>query len=143
MGTYLIIGALLVLAIVGAMWLRPRDPAPGINPWPTNELPPTEIEPGPMRWAPAPGESVRYPIEPSRRAMVAAVRYSWAADIIYFDEEGTRTERTIWPKYMRGENHVRAFCELRQDDRTFRLDRIQRIRVRAATAATSRKYEVG
>ncbi len=47
--------------------------------------------------------------------------------ILYRAEEGEPTERIIWPAMLGYTEHVRllaAWCELRQDFRLFRLDRI-------------------
>jgi len=131
---YLVLGGLFAALVLGAWYVSRRK---------TIEVQPsTEIEPGPLHWAPARDAPLRFPIEPRRRALAAAVRYHWTVDIVYFDDEGNRTERTISPLQMRGEYYVRAFCQLRQDDRTFRLDRMQTVRVHAASEATCRKYQV-
>ena len=48
--------------------------------------------------------------------------------IDYLDSEGVLTHRTIYPleRYMRrGSEYVRAFCSLRGEERTFRMDRIR------------------
>ena len=48
--------------------------------------------------------------------------------IDYFDSKGVLTHRIIYPieRYMRrGSGYVRAFCTLRDEERTFRADRIR------------------
>jgi predicted DNA-binding transcriptional regulator YafY len=49
-------------------------------------------------------------------------------EISYRDEQGRRTERVIWPlaiAYLDTADLVIAWCELRSDFRTFRLDRLR------------------
>src|SRR6201981_3450937 len=56
-----------------------------------------------------------------------AIRESRKLAIAYVDEEGRRTERTIWPiamAYYVDVTLVGAWCELRNDFRHFRVDRI-------------------
>lgn len=48
--------------------------------------------------------------------------------IDYFDSKGALTHRTIYPleRYVRGGlEYIRAFCALREEERTFRADRIR------------------
>ena len=62
-----------------------------------------------------------------------AAREERKLEIDYRDEQGRRTERTIWPlaiAYLDTVDLVIAWCELRTDFRTFRLDRL----IRAALA---------
>ncbi len=50
--------------------------------------------------------------------------------IRYVDEAGTASERTVWPflvGYVEGVQALMAWCELRQDFRTFRTDRLQAV----------------
>src|SRR5207244_11999543 len=52
--------------------------------------------------------------------------------IDYSDDKGRRTQRTIWPiamAYYVDVSLIGAWCELRQDFRSFRLDRIVRSRL--------------
>ena len=52
--------------------------------------------------------------------------------IAYVDENGRSSERTIWPLaigYMVTVRMVVAWCELREDFRHFRTDRIQKMDV--------------
>ena len=58
-----------------------------------------------------------------------------ALEILYASSDNL-TRRTVWPKYVervKGErysaNYIRAYCETRQEDRTFRIDRIREARV--------------
>ena len=56
-----------------------------------------------------------------------AVRAEHRSEIDYSDEAGHVTTRYIWPIALTFGNHVRllaAWCELRKDFRTFRVDRI-------------------
>jgi predicted DNA-binding transcriptional regulator YafY len=57
-----------------------------------------------------------------------AIRDQIKLDIAYADESGCETERTIWPLAMFFYTHVTlvcAWCELREDHRMFRSDRIR------------------
>lgn len=56
-----------------------------------------------------------------------AIRAARKMRITYLDEHGRRTERTIWPiavAYYVQATLIAAWCELRQDYRHFRTDRI-------------------
>jgi predicted DNA-binding transcriptional regulator YafY len=60
-------------------------------------------------------------------AIRAAIRNERKLRIGYGDEKGARTERTIWPfaiAYCAESTLVNAWCELRDDFRHFRADRI-------------------
>jgi predicted DNA-binding transcriptional regulator YafY len=60
-------------------------------------------------------------------AIRAAIRNERKLRIGYGDEKGARTERTIWPfaiAYFAESTLVNAWCELRDDFRHFRADRI-------------------
>ena len=61
-------------------------------------------------------------------AMVrGAIRDEFKLRIIYRDEKGTHTERTIWPvaiAYCVEATLISAWCELRDDFRHFRADRV-------------------
>ena len=57
----------------------------------------------------------------------AAIRAQTKLAIAYEDQEGRRTERVVWPVqlgFMERARVLAAWCELRQDFRTFRTDRI-------------------
>ncbi len=57
----------------------------------------------------------------------AAIRAQTKLAIAYEDQEGRRTERVVWPIQLGFMDRARvlgAWCELRQDFRTFRTDRI-------------------
>ena len=57
-----------------------------------------------------------------------AIRDNRKLAIAYVDEEGRRSQRTIWPiaiAYYVDATLVGAWCELRRDFRHFRVDRIQ------------------
>jgi predicted DNA-binding transcriptional regulator YafY len=60
----------------------------------------------------------------------AAIRQEQKLDIAYRDAAGQRTQRLIWPFALGFFERVRvvaAWCELRQDLRSFRVDRIDRL----------------
>ncbi|HEX4262410.1 MAG TPA: YafY family protein [Acetobacteraceae bacterium] len=57
-----------------------------------------------------------------------AIRDERKLRISYRDEQGTETERTIWPiavAYCTAATLISAWCELRDDFRHFRVDRIR------------------
>jgi predicted DNA-binding transcriptional regulator YafY len=57
----------------------------------------------------------------------AAIREQRRLAISYEDGEGGRTERTVWPfalAFLNDAQILAAWCELRQDFRMFRVDRI-------------------
>jgi predicted DNA-binding transcriptional regulator YafY len=59
-----------------------------------------------------------------------AIRGQLRLDIHYEDEQGRRTRRVVWPVQLAFMDSARvpaAWCELRQDFRTFRTDRIAAI----------------
>jgi predicted DNA-binding transcriptional regulator YafY len=61
-----------------------------------------------------------------------AIREERKLHIVYVDEKGTRTHRTIWPiavAYYVEATLVGAWCELRRDYRHFRADRIAELTV--------------
>jgi predicted DNA-binding transcriptional regulator YafY len=56
-----------------------------------------------------------------------AIRETRKLAIAYVDEEGSRTQRTIWPiamAYYVDVTLLGAWCEMRNDFRNFRVDRI-------------------
>ena len=60
-------------------------------------------------------------------ALRSAIRDRIRLDIRYGDEQDRRTERVVWPIQLGFMDQARvlcAWCELRQDFRTFRTDRI-------------------
>ncbi len=65
-------------------------------------------------------------------AIRAAIRDSRKLYIAYADEQGRRTNRTIWPiamAYYVDATLIGAWCELRADYRNFRVERIQASKV--------------
>jgi predicted DNA-binding transcriptional regulator YafY len=59
-----------------------------------------------------------------------AIRAARKIALIYTDPSGARTERTVWPLvvgYLDAVRTLIGWCELRQDFRTFRLDRIEQV----------------
>ncbi len=72
-------------------------------------------------------------------ALREAIRSTRKLRITYANEQGTRTDRTIWPlgmAYYVDVTLVGAWCELRQDYRHFRIDRIVASTVLAETFPT-------
>ncbi len=60
--------------------------------------------------------------------MREAIRREHKVAIVYCDEKGAVTQRTIWPigiAFYEGKQTVAAWCELRDGFRHFRTDRIQ------------------
>jgi predicted DNA-binding transcriptional regulator YafY len=61
-----------------------------------------------------------------------AVREQRKVELVYRDENGKESERIIWPigiAYFDAQRLVIAWCELRQDFRSFRTDRIEKATV--------------
>jgi predicted DNA-binding transcriptional regulator YafY len=61
-------------------------------------------------------------------AIRAAIRDERKLRIAYYDEKGAHTQRTVWPfavAYCAEATLVTAWCELRDDYRHFRADRIE------------------
>jgi predicted DNA-binding transcriptional regulator YafY len=57
----------------------------------------------------------------------AGIRHEWKLRIVYRDEQGRESRRTVWPVAMAFFERVRvlvAWCELRAAFRHFRTDRI-------------------
>lgn len=70
-------------------------------------------------------------------AIRGAIRSESRTQIVYGDEQATATRRTIWPFALAFYDRVRvvvAWCELREDYRHFRTDRI------TALDVTSQRY---
>ena len=79
---------------------------------------------GPAADAPAPSVDLG--------ALRQAIRFERKLRLAYEDEAGRRSERTVWPFALAFFNEVRvlaAWCELRQDFRHFRADRIADVRM--------------
>ncbi len=75
---------------------------------------------------PGPAASV-FPVSAPLDALRAAIRGQTRLDIAYEDEQGRRTQRVVWPiqlGFMDRARVLAAWCELRQDFRTFRTDRM-------------------
>ncbi len=57
-----------------------------------------------------------------------AIRHERKLDLVYIDNDGSETRRTVWPFALGFFENVRvlvAWCELRQGFRHFRTDRIR------------------
>lgn len=83
-----------------------------------------------------PGESIAAG-DAELAAIRQAIRAEYAMHIAYADEQGSVTERTVWPVALAFYDRVRvvvAWCEFREDYRHFRTDRI------TALDVTSRRY---
>jgi predicted DNA-binding transcriptional regulator YafY len=58
----------------------------------------------------------------------AWIRHGRKIAMVYCDETGRETERTVWPVligYLDAARTLIAWCELRRDFRTFRVDRVK------------------
>jgi predicted DNA-binding transcriptional regulator YafY len=73
---------------------------------------------------PQPDEPTRLPVLPIIRE---AMRQEEKVTIIYQGPDGARSERTVWPLVIAfyHQPSLGAWCELRNDYRTFRVDRIE------------------
>ena len=75
-----------------------------------------------------PGPPPRFPANPTPLDdLRAAIRVQTRLDITYEDDQQRRTRRVVWPiqlGFMDRARVLAAWCELRQDFRTFRTDRI-------------------
>ena len=63
--------------------------------------------------------------------MRAAIRAGRKVALVYRDEMGRETERTVWPfavGYYETVRLVVAWCEMREDFRSFRTDRVSAVR---------------
>ena len=76
------------------------------------------------------------PARESNAPLLATVRDAMRAEktlhIDYADEKGAATERAIWPAalaYFEDKQIIAAWCLLRQDFRSFRIDRIAAARI--------------
>jgi predicted DNA-binding transcriptional regulator YafY len=76
------------------------------------------------------GPALRRPAETVDLAAIRrTIRDQRKASIDYADEQGARTQRTIWPlglAFFQRSRVVIAWCETRNDFRSFRADRISR-----------------
>lgn len=71
-----------------------------------------------------------------------ALREELKLRIVYRDVEGRETERTVWPltlAFFEGARILAAWCELRQDFRHFRTDRIADLQVMEESYPGSRR----
>ena len=71
-----------------------------------------------------------------------AVREQRKVDLVYRDEQGKDTSRTVWPigiAYFDAQRLLIAWCELRQDFRSFRTDRMAEARLNPAKYTERRK----
>lgn len=97
-------------------------------------MPPSELD----DWKNAPRQRLsaeNLGNDPVSKRISYALANGLCVEIAYGAPKGV-TARTVWPKYIElvpdfggGAVYMRARCELRGEDRTFRLDRIQEARV--------------
>jgi predicted DNA-binding transcriptional regulator YafY len=76
-------------------------------------------------WAPRPPTPA---LAPTLKPLREAIRREIKVAIVYTDEKGAVTSRTIWPigiAFYEGRQTVAAWCELRDGFRHFRTDRIE------------------
>ena len=62
--------------------------------------------------------------------------------IVYADPSGKRSERVIWPimlGFLESRRYIAGWCELRDDFRMFRADRIERAKVLSERYTPSRR----
>lgn len=122
------------VAVVGAQWVQGRaDPAlrraaadliAKIAASAPDRLRPLVLEPAAAAAPPSRANAADTIDMPQLRAWIIAAR---KVRLVYRDERGQQTERTIWPiaiGYLETVRHVVAWCELRGDFRHFRADRI-------------------
>lgn len=74
--------------------------------------------------------------------MRRALREELKLRIVYRDVEGRETERTVWPltlAFFEGARILASWCELREDFRHFRTDRIADLQVMEESYPGSRR----
>ena len=74
----------------------------------------------------------REPLEIDMADIRRALRTESQVEIEYLDLKGSRSKRTIWPilmSFFEQTTVIAAWCTLRNDFRTFRIDRIERFQV--------------
>lgn len=86
-----------------------------------------QMQGGTIVWEGTPGSDV--PLPPT---LEEALRSSRKLFLRYVDERGTRTDRWVSPIRVTAHNEyvlLRAFCHLREQERTFRLDRVVEMKI--------------
>ena len=71
-----------------------------------------------------------------------AMREQRKMRIVYADPSGKRSERVIWPimlGFLESRRYIAGWCELRDDFRMFRADRIERAKVLSERYTPSRR----
>jgi predicted DNA-binding transcriptional regulator YafY len=124
-------------AVLGATWVvsrgdpelarAARDLIAKIGATVPERLRPLVLEPH----AVAPPTAARVADRIDMAALRAAIRAGRKVAIIYADEQRRTSERTIWPiaiGYLDAVRLIVAWCELREDFRHFRSDRIEAVR---------------
>jgi len=90
------------------------------------------VEPGAAPEEETPSASESDQADPSDRPdlknqLEAAIQSASVLTLTYADTRGQVTQRRVRPLHLEnrwGRNYLLAYCELRQDERHFRLDRI-------------------
>lgn len=62
--------------------------------------------------------------------------------IVYTDPSGKRSERVIWPimlGFLESQRYIASWCELRNDFRMFRADRIERVKLLSERYSRNRR----
>lgn len=90
-------------------------------------------------WVPLLGDAVEHDefVQPAREA----IRRQRKMRIHYSDESGASSERTVWPfalAFFGGRRLLAAWCEMRQANRHFRIDRITQAEALAERYPTPR-----
>lgn len=108
-----------------------RDPGEEAEEEATEQTAEARAEGRPAAGRDAPAAGAGTPALPGPQVLEAALQAAIAADrrleITYADTQGHCTHRTVRPLHLEerwGNAYLLAFCELRQDERHFRLDRI-------------------
>ncbi len=78
---------------------------------------------------------------PRRKAVLAAIKNQWTITMVYRDTDGVETVRKVEPWEDRGPV-FKGFCHLRQEERTFRYERIVSLEVQAIRPSARDRYRV-
>jgi predicted DNA-binding transcriptional regulator YafY len=79
------------------------------------------------------GRRPKQPEAVDLRIVRQAMRDQHKLSIVYRDPKGTKTTRTIWPigvAFFDSRRILAGWCEMRKDFRSFRADRIERIKLK-------------
>lgn len=92
-------------------------------------------------WPAPPIATPPYELGPRLVALRAAIKNDWPCLIVYVDQMEKVTSRQIHPRRLDGD-YLIADCDLRQDERRFRIDRIVKLDVSATRSSSREKYRV-